>query len=289
MRRLLTRTIGIALILAGLAGLVFAMAGLVVLIRVEERVVLTAHEQVDLVDQALSATGDGLDIAGESLAQAVSTVRTLETTVTEVADTVGSSVPALESISTLVGVQLPATIATTQETLESVADSAEAMDDFLAVMSATPFLRTSEYSPDAPLGQGFRDVAASLDGIPASLLLTREQLIATSRNLSGLKDSLGTMARDVGQIAISIGQAEAVLDQYEDVIGQLQSSVRWIRDSLPTWVKWLRVGLSLLLVWLGIAQFALITQGWELIGRSRRRLVVQQPAIDAASEPAARP
>jgi hypothetical protein len=32
----------------------------------------------------------------------------------------------------------------------------------------------------------------------------------------------------------------------------------------------LRLALSLALVWLGLAQIGLLTQGWELIGRSRR-------------------
>jgi hypothetical protein len=32
----------------------------------------------------------------------------------------------------------------------------------------------------------------------------------------------------------------------------------------------LRLGLSLVLIWLGIAQIALITQGWELLAHSRK-------------------
>lgn len=278
MGRLMTRTIGIALIVAGLAGLAFAVGGLFVLLRVEKNVLSVAQEQVSLVDQALSATSDGLDIAEASLKQAVGTIKTLEGTVSGVGDTVGSSVPAMDSISALVGVQLPATIETTQQTLESVASSAQTIDDLLTVMSATRFLGVSDYNPEVSLSQGLRDVGTSLDGIPESLLLTREQLLATSRSLAGVGVSLDGISADIGQIATSVGQAQSVLEQYKDVIGQLQSSVSWIRRVLPSAVYWLRFGMSLLLVWLGVAQFALITQGWELVGRSRYAAVAEEPA-----------
>jgi len=278
MGRLFTRIVGVALIIAGLTGLVFAIGGLFVLVQVEKNILSAAQEQVGLMDQALSATGDGLDVAEASLVQAVSTVKTLESTVAGVGATVGSSLPALDSVSTLVGVQLPDTIETTQQTLESVAASAKTVDDLLAVMSTIPLLGVSEYSPDVPLSQGFQDVATSLDGIPDSLRSTQEQLIVTNQNLAGLEGSFDAMAGDIGQVATSIGAAQSVLEQYKGVIGQLQSSMSWISAALPSWVYWLRLGLSLLLVWLGIAQFALITQGWELVGRSRRKPVAEAPA-----------
>ena len=278
MGRLFTRIVGIALIVAGLGGMVFAIGGLFVLVQVEKNILSAAQEQVGLMSQALSATRDGLDIADASLVQAVSTVKTLESTVAGIGTTVGSSVPAVDSVSTLVGVQLPVTIETTQQTLESVAASAKTVDDLLAVMSAVPLLGVSEYNPDVPLSQGFQDVAASLEGIPDSLRSTQEQLDTTSQNLVGLEGSFDTMASDIGQIATSIGSAQSVLEQYKGVVGQLQSSMSWIGGALPSWVNWLRLGLSLLLVWLGVAQFALITQGWELVGRSRHKRPIEAPA-----------
>lgn len=278
MGRLLTRIVGMALIVAGLAGLVFAIGGLFVLVQVEKNILSAAQEQVGLMDQALAATSDGLDVAEASLLQAVSTVKTLERTVAGVGDTVGSSVPAVETVSTLVGVQLPATIETTQETLESVAASAKTIDDVLLIISSIPLLGVSAYDPDVPLSEGFQDVATSLDGIPDSLRLTQEQLVVTNDNLAGLEGSFDTMAGDIGQIAASIGDAQSVLQQYKGVVGQIQSSISWVSGALPSWVNWLRLGLSLLLVWLGIAQLALITQGWELIGRSRRQRPDKEPA-----------
>jgi len=270
MGRWLTRVIGVLLIIAGLLGLGFAGVGLYVLAQVEKYVVSTALDQVKMVDQALSATADGLGVAKASLSEAVDTVKALEVTVSGVGDTVASSVPVIDSVSNLVGVQLPATLQTTQRTLESVADSSKTIDDLLAVLSAIPFLGIVEYAPEKPLSEGFSEVAASLEGIPASLQTTKTQLLTANKNLAGLESGFDTMAGNIGAIAHSLGGAEAVLMQYEGVIGQLRSSVGWINSAVPSWVSYARLGLSALLVWLGIAQFALITQGWELIGRSRR-------------------
>jgi methyl-accepting chemotaxis protein len=275
MGRLFTRIAGLALIVAGLAGLLLAVAGLFVLVQVEKNILSAAQEQVQMLDHALSATMEGLDVAETSLLQAVATVKTLERTVGGVGDTVGSSVPAVDSISTLVGVQLPTTIESTQETLTSAAASAKTVDDLLTVLSTIPLLGVEPYNPDVPLNEGFLNVAVSLDGIPDSLVATQKQLIITNGNLEGLEDSFDTMAGDIGQVANSIGNAQSVLQQYKGVIGQLQGSVSWVSSALPSWVQWLRLGLSLLLVWLGIAQLALITQGWELIGRSRRARPVE--------------
>ena len=75
-----------------------------------------------------------------------------------------------------------------------------------------------------------------------------------------------------------LGDAQGILTQYEGVIGDLEGVILAVRNGLPTWVRWLRLGLSLALVWLGISQIALITQGWEIIGRSRKRQAVEAEA-----------
>jgi len=271
MGRWLTRIIGVLLIIAGLLGLVFAGVGLYVLVQVEKSVVSTALDQVAIVDQALVATVDGLNVAETSLTEAVDTVRALEVTVSGVGDTITSSVPVIESMSALLGDQLPAIIGSTQKTLQSVADSTRAVDQMLSLLSGIPFLGVGSYAPEISLSEGFGEVAISLEGIPESLQTTKAQLLTANENLAGLQDGFDTMATNIGGIATSVGDAQAVLTQYKGVIAQLQSSVDWISSALPIWVFYLRLGLSALLIWLGIAQFALITQGWELIGRSRQR------------------
>lgn len=270
MKRILTRIAGIALVSAGIAGLVFAIVGLVVLARVEQNVESTVMEQVRLLDRALAATAEGLVLAEDSLAQAGEAIGALESTLVGAGQTIGDAVPMVDSLAELLGEQLPATVETTQQTLRSVATSANLVDDALAVVTSIPFLGLERYNPEVPLHLGLEEVASSLDEIPASLGMGQEGLTSASGNLEGLQAELTTMAGSIRQTAMSLEGAQSVLTQYQEVVADLQTLVASVREGLPGWLRWLRLGLSLALVWLGVAQIGLITQGWELIGRSRR-------------------
>ncbi len=271
LRRILVRLIGIALLLGGIAGLLFGIAGLIVLDRIRDQAEVFIEEQISLVDQALSATAEGLALADTSLSQALETVGTLEQTMSGVSLGISDTVPVLGAISDLLGEQLPTTIGVTQETLYSVATSAQVVDDVLTLITAIPFLGTARYSPDVPLHQGFQEVATSLDGIPASLEAAEDGLTVTQDNLQVLQQDFAVMAQDIGQVGASLEDARLVLDQYQQIVQDLQGMLSSARRSLPDWLTGVQVAVSLVLIWLGIAQLGLITQGWELIGRSRVR------------------
>jgi hypothetical protein len=67
-----------------------------------------------------------------------------------------------------------------------------------------------------------------------------------------------------------------VITKYQDIVGELRGEVAEVRRDLPGWLSAVRVGVSLVLLWLGIAQIGLLTQGWELILRSRATLAAEQ-------------
>jgi ABC-type transporter Mla subunit MlaD len=269
MRRTLLRIAGIALICGGAGGLIFSIAGLVILGQVRQSIETAVTENLELVDDALAATAEGLALAETSLAQTTSTIEALADTAAGTGEAINGTIPTVNAVAEFLGEQLPATVRTTQGTLTSAAASAKLVDDVLGVITAIPFLRTAQYNPDVPLHQGLEEIAASLDEIPDSLATVQEGLVTASGDLQGLGDDLDIMASNIGQIATSVESAQSVLVQYQDVVGSLQDLVARVHDALPNWLLWLRWGLSLLLIWLGIAQIGLLTQGWELIGRSR--------------------
>jgi hypothetical protein len=169
----------------------------------------------------------------------------------------------------MVGEQLPETLKATQDTLASVAQSAQLIDDVLAVVTAIPFLGLQSYNPETPLHEGLGDVASSLDEIPTSLIAAQEGLDIASGSLEGLQGSFTAIAESIASLATSLGNAQSVVVQYQGVVDDLQELVVSVKQGLPQWLQWLQLGLSLVLVWLGIAQIGLLTQGWELIARSR--------------------
>ncbi len=269
MKQILVRIAGISLIVAGIAGLIFSIAGLFVLASVERQIEATVDKQVEVMDRTLATTAEGLAVAEASLAQAVQTIESLEATMSGVGQTIQGTAPTLAVVAELLGDQVPATIETTQETLTSVASSAKLVDDVLLLLTAIPLLGLERYNPEVPLNEGFLEVASSLDGIPDALGAAQEGLITTMDNLAGVEQDFAFMAQSIGDIATSLAGAQSVLVRYQGIVRDLQDLVSSVRQSLPGWLQALRLALSLVLVWLGIAQIALITQGWELIGRSR--------------------
>jgi hypothetical protein len=81
-------------------------------------------------------------------------------------------------------------------------------------------------------------------------------------------------------IGASMADAESVLAKYQEIVGELRGEVAKVRRDLPGWLSALRLGISLVLLWLGIAQIGLLTQGWELIQRSRAA-----PPAERAEQP----
>jgi hypothetical protein len=278
-RLFLGRVVGFTLIIAGVAGLIFCASGLVVLARLEQQVETALTEQLELVDRTLTATTEGLSVAETSLAAAREAVKAVEETMGGLSQTLNGTAPMLDAVTGLLGEQLPATIETTQGTLMAVADSAKIVDDILALVTSIPFLGLDVYNPDVPLTQGFTEVASSLDGIPDSLSLAQKGLVSTKDDLEKVESDFATMAQNIGAIATDLEGAQSVLAQYQGIVSDLQGVVASARQSLPMWLWMLQIGLSLVLVWLGVAQLALITQGWELIGRSRVSRAAE-PAID---------
>jgi methyl-accepting chemotaxis protein len=283
LKQILVRVAGIALVVAGVAGLAFSILGLVVLDRVHERVEPALMEQVELADRTLTATAEGLTLVETSLADAVEMADSLEATMVSVSQAAGDTVPTLDSVGKMVGEQIPETLKATQDTLASVAQSAQLIDDVLAVVTAIPFLGLQSYNPETPLHEGLGDVASSLDEIPTSLITAQEGLDVVSGSLEELQGSFTAIATGIARLTISLGNAQSVVVEYQGVVDDLQQLVASVRQGLPQWLQWLRLGLSLVLVWLGIAQIGLFTQGWELIARGRSKAKEPAPA-EAVSE-----
>jgi hypothetical protein len=266
-KRILALTIGAALVLAGILGLILSIGGLVLLPQLERQAAQVSEEQIDVLDRALVATMDGLITAETSLGQAAEAIAALEGTMAGVGQAIDDTIPVLDVAAELLSVQLPSTIETTQDTLTSVATSAQLVDDFLSMISAIPFLGTDRYNPDTSLYQGFQDVADGLEGMPELLLTAGEGLYTGTESLQDVQEGVGAMGGSISEAATSLDSAKMVLEDYQEIVSDLRGTVSYVRESLTGWLRAIRWGMTLTLIWLGVAQIGLITQGWERLGR----------------------
>ena len=280
MKQVLTRVAGVTLIGAGVAGVLFSLIALVFVARLMSNVQAAADQRLAQLDRALAATGDGLVVARDSLGRAKATMRSLHTTIEDASQAITDTLPALDRVGVLVGEDLPTTITSTRSALTSAQETARVADSLLGTISRFQLIGAELYNPDVPLNVAIGQVAASLNGLPESLASVQGDLRQTTGNLGRVNAQIGSVAGDMDDIGASMTNAESVIAKYQDIVGELRGQVAEARRELPGWLSGIRLGISLVLLWLGIAQIGLLTQGWELVQRSRAA-----PPADQVDEP----
>ena len=269
MRQVLTRAAGVALIAAGVAGVLFCVLALVVVSRLLSDVQAAADRRIAQLEGALAATGDGLVVAHDSLGRAEVTMRSLHTTIDGASQAITDTLPALDRVGVLVGQDLPTTITSTRSALASAQETARVADGLLGTISQFQLIGAETYNPKVPLNVAIGQVADSLNDLPASLASVQGDLRQTAGSLGKVNAQIGSVAGNMGEIGASMADARSVIAKYQGVVGELRAEVADTRRDLPGWLSAIRLGISLVLLWLGIAQIGLLTQGWELIQRSR--------------------
>ena len=267
MSQFLNRIAGIALIIAGLAGLVFSVAGLVIVSRVEKDVLAAVTDTLNITDRALTATADGLVVANGSLSDARVTLNTVVTATGGFAKALTDTLPAMDSVTNLIGGELPTMLETTRDTLRNVAQNVKVLDKVIGGITSIPLLGLDSLKPSSELGPGFEQVADNLKDIPDQLRNVSKDVKHASTNLQSMSRVIDVVSVNISNIGGSLKNAQGVVVQYQGVLKDLQGQLKLIRAGLPTWLTYARWGLWALLIWLGIAQLGLLTQGWELMHR----------------------
>ncbi|HMQ32683.1 MAG TPA: hypothetical protein PKD53_18270 [Chloroflexaceae bacterium] len=270
-----TRVFGLALVGAGMLGLMISLAGLIGVIIVGARAEAALTRQLATLDRSLTATGDGLAVADSALAETRITLTSLSTTIGSATRALTETQPALESLYELTGEGLPETIASTREALDSAQAAARTAEGVLRALA----IFGQPYNPDVPLDVAIGRVSASLGELPPSLAEVSSGLNTASANIATVASELEEVAAGLDAIATSVGDAAMVVEQYQQIVADLRAEVAAMQATAPGWLAAARVGMTLLLIWLGLAQIGLLTQGWELLGRPPLRRFPGRPRL----------
>lgn len=258
-----TRIFGLALIGAGLLGLLLSLAGLVVVSIAGARAEAALTRQLATLERSLTATSDGLTLADGALADTRLTLTSLSATLAGATRAITETQPALAAVQDLTGTGLPATIESTREALASAQAAARTAEGVLRALA----IFGQPYNPDVPLDVAIGRVSDSLAELPTSLAEVSVGLASANQSIGTVASDLQDVAAGLDAIAASVGDATEVVDQYQLVVADLRAEVAALQAAAPGWILAARLGLSLLLIWLGLAQLGLLTQGWELLGR----------------------
>lgn len=270
MRRTFNTIVGSLLIIAAVIGLVVSFAGLLGLGRVQSRLAAGATHQLDLLDQALTTTESGLRTAEASLAQTQTALSSIRGTVDTSAAAVDDMVPSIETMSDVVGEQLPATLENATQSLSSFAGTAGVIDQLMSVLSAVPLLSIPDYNPDVSLAESVTAFRKSLEGMPEKLVEMQTGLDQTAANLQEIRGEVAGVGESLTGLSESLDGTVDVLDGYQEVVADLRGQIDTASAGIDSVLRLVRVVLFIVLTWLGLASLGLLTQGWDLLHRERR-------------------
>jgi methyl-accepting chemotaxis protein len=281
--------VGVLLIVAAIVGLLFSIAGLVGIWQVQDRIEAGLSETLTLLSDSLGATYQGLVVTQDSLQQSVVSINTLAQTVSAIGVTINTTSPLLDSVATLIGEELPASVESTRQSLISAQQGAAVMDSVLGVITAIPLISNERYNPDKPLSVSLGEVATNIEGLDEKFIEMSTKLGTTSESLMEVETGMMTMATDIAAIATTLEGFDEVMDQYKTTVNTVKTEIDQINDGSDQIVTMLVWAVTIFLAWMAIAQIAILTQGIEWVMRGKRKPNEFKEEIDVKEEPAETP
>jgi hypothetical protein len=268
--QILRRVLGYVLLAIGMSGLVFALVSVVWFQSFVTNAEASVEKRLDVLDDALVTTADGLMVAQTALTQADSSIASLRTTVVGVTQTITDTLPTFDTLSSVVGDDVPQAITTTRQALQSAQSTALIADQVLTTISSIGVINTQLYNPKVPLNVAIGQVASSLEGLPESLKDIKISIGIASGSLKQVQRDIAVVSTSMGDISSSVIETQTVLKRYQATVAALQQELAAAREALPRWLVLLRWGGTLALIWLGAAQSGLVLHGLEILRRARQ-------------------
>jgi hypothetical protein len=262
---ILRRIVGILLVIAASAGIIFSLVGLVEVWRYRPIVTKTVIDNLALVDQSLNTTQEVLTIVGQVVQTTTTDVASLQATTKALSLTIHNTDPMLDSLISLTSKDFPAAVRATQTSLASAQSSALIIDNLLAALTSIPFSPVAAYKPDVPLHTALAQVSTSLNILIPSLATINDSLTDGKTNLSTVEAELTAISETTPGINNSLANAQSVIDQYKAVTTQLKANVEAAQLEALTWIRAITWILSFVIGWLLIAQLGLGIQGLDLV------------------------
>jgi hypothetical protein len=262
---ILRKIVGILLMIAAVAGIIFSLVGQIEIWRYRPVVAKKVIDNLALVDQALNTSQDVLTIVDQAVHTTAIDAASLQATAQALALAIHDTNPTLDSLIRLTGEDFPAAVSATQTALASAQSSALLIDNALAALTSIPFSPVAAYKPAIPLHTALDQVSTSLNTLKPSLATINTSLIEGKANLGVMEVELTNISESTQGISSTLDSALTVIDQYKAVITQLKANVEAAQLGAQTWITAITWILSFVLGWALIAQLGLGMQGLDLV------------------------
>jgi methyl-accepting chemotaxis protein len=266
MKTTINRIVGILLIAASIAGILFNLAGVFYIWTQKDRITENLVSTIQLVQTTMETTAQALDVATTSLETSITSLTSVEDTLNTTATTIETSEPMMATLADLMKNELPTTISSTQTSLISAQESARIIDTVLRALTRIPFVSSDLYNPPVPLHIALEQVSDSLDGLPGSFITMGESLTEASGNMQTMQTDVTLIATNIDTIQASLENAQTVVSQYRTVVADLNEKLEGTAERVPGTINRAAWVLTFVFVWLGLTQIGLLFQGMEMLG-----------------------
>jgi hypothetical protein len=265
----LKRILGLVLILISIVSLIISAAGVIALWNVRPAITLAMQDTVQLAAETLVTTQKALVVADTALQNATDTVQVLSGSIDSVADSIGSTQHALNSVTMLVKQDLPKSIESARASLASAQETARVVDTFLSGLSRIQFLNIN-YNPDVPLDSSFGQIGASLSGMPSQLTKLGGDLEALNQNLPAVIRTVRGLDATSGDVKATLAEARTVIKEYAAQLTRTQTAIKPIGEGIPTYVTLFMAALTFIMGWISAVQIIVLVIGWRWLRPTQR-------------------
>lgn len=261
----LRAVLGLVLVILAGVSLLIDAAGIVQVWLIREPATNNAIATLNLLNRTLETTSQGLAIAKTSLVSVTNTIGALQTTVSSAAATIESAGGAVKSLGEIMGTNLSNSLDTALQTLESVRNSTQVIDDFLGSVSQIPFVNLS-YNPEQRLSETVGKLEENLSQVPASLRSLEANLETSGDGLDKVGDDASSLAASLGQVQTDLEQLVSVVEQYEQQVKAFQQTVQLWQANIVTIIWGIVLFATFVLLWLGATMLMVLFKGLEWMG-----------------------
>jgi uncharacterized membrane protein YdfJ with MMPL/SSD domain len=163
--------------------------------------------------------------------------------------------PLLESVSTLLADEAPTTLEMTREALISAQASAQAIDRVLRGLDALSPITGVTYQPEKPLEVSLAEVAQALKPLPTAFKSIDVKLKEVDGSLNEMQPVLEGILGELNVLGESMSRLEVNLNSQADTLDTLAARLLEIVPQMPRFMQVVAVLLGLFLFWvlLGLA------------------------------------
>jgi outer membrane murein-binding lipoprotein Lpp len=274
------RFLGAEMLLIGLMGLVFCVAGGIYGLRTVDHVGRGLGDGLTLASQSLDTTTETLLLAKASLGDMNESLDTVETTAIHLSQGLTETRPLLADIGQIVSRDMPASVEALQAAVEDMAQAASTIDDTLQALSDLSLeqqvagipLRLElnlGYAPAVSFEESVSGIGSSLERVPSQLRGFGVHIGTMDGNLDILSQDVLAMSADVDAISNRVDEVSPLLDEYIRSVAELSGWVGQAQAGLSGYLDRAKLVLIVVMVWMSLMQVAPLYLGWELVSGQR--------------------